>query len=297
MDCPERVWFDLYAKAKSALRTKRQSRDELTVMESRRFCLAETGDRRRTRRLWAAKTSMEHFAMWEPLNQDWMYDELANLGYPCFAHYRSGNPTYTPARFLAHVLDLPKVEARVVDALPWLVYAFPLMEWDWLIREMMLRGRQNRLGFLVDLAIELAEALGETNRVQKLLPHRDLLNLIKLDKEDTLCNEDMSEGSRNLSRNRRSTTAAHWNLVCGMEVKHLHYTPQYEQNMKSCEAMIPETELHDTLKARDTRCLKRPNHKREHLSFSRSWRDGDNASTLRPKQMYVDRDDPADFTL
>src|SRR5258708_39989356 len=84
------------------------------------------------RRLWAAKTSMEHFAMREPLNQDWMYDELANLGYPCFAHYRVGTPTYTPARFLAHVLDLPKVEPRVVAALPWLVYAFPLMEWDWL---------------------------------------------------------------------------------------------------------------------------------------------------------------------
>jgi hypothetical protein len=114
-------------------------------------------------------------------------------------------PTYTPARFLAHVLDLPKVEARVVDALPWLVYAFPLMEWDWLIREMMLRGRQNRLGFLVDLAIELAEALAETDRMRKLLPHRDLLDLIKLDQEDTLCNDDMREGSRTLHRDRRST--------------------------------------------------------------------------------------------
>jgi hypothetical protein len=41
--------------------------------------------------------------------------------------------------------------------------------------------------------------------------------------------------------------------------------------MKSCGAMIPETKLRDTLKARDTRCLKGPNHKREQLSFSRSW--------------------------
>jgi hypothetical protein len=56
-------------------------------------------------------------------------------------------------------MDLSKAESRVVEALPWLVYAFPLMEWDWLIEEMRLRGRQNRLGFLVDLAIELAEAL------------------------------------------------------------------------------------------------------------------------------------------
>jgi hypothetical protein len=239
---------------------------------------------------------MEHLVMWEPLNQDWMYDELANLGYPCFAHYRVGTPTYAPARFLAQVLELPKVEPRVVAALPWLIYAFPLMEWDWLIEEMRVRGRQNRLGFLVDLGIGLAESLGETDRVRRLLPQRDLLNLIKLDKEDTLCNEDMREGTRNLVRNRRSTVAGHWSLLCGMELKHLHYTPHYEQNMKSCEAMIPEMELHDTLKTRDTRCLKRPNHKREHLSFSRSWCDGDQASTLRPREMYVDRDDPADFT-
>jgi hypothetical protein len=239
---------------------------------------------------------MEHFIMWEPLDQHWMYDELANLGYPYFANYRGGTPTYTPARFLAHVLDLPKVEPRVVEALPWLVYVFPLMEWDWLIEDMRLRGRQNRLGFLVDLAIELAEALADTGRVRKLLPQRDLLNLIKLDKEDTLCSEDMREGTRNLRRDRRSTVAAHWNLLCNMELNHLHYTPQYEQNMKSCEAMIPETELHDSLRTRDTRCLKRPNHKREHLSFSRAWRDGDQASTLRPREMDVDRDDPADFT-
>jgi hypothetical protein len=239
---------------------------------------------------------MEYFAMWEPLKQDWMYDELANLGYPYFAHYRGGTPTYTPARFLAHVLDLPKVEPRVVAALPWLVYAFPLMEWDWLIEEMRLRGRQNRLGFLVDLAIELADTLGETARVKRLRPQRDLLNMIKLDQEDTLCNEDMSEGMRNLSRDRRSATAAHWNLACDTELKHLHYTPQYEQNMKSCEAMIPETELHEKLKPFERRCLKRPNHKREHLSLSRAWQDGDQISTLRPRKLWVDRDDPADFT-
>jgi hypothetical protein len=69
--------------------------------------------------------------------------------------------------------------------------------------------------------------------VKRLLPQRDLLNLIKLDKEDTLCNEDIDEGMRNLVRDRRSTVAAHWNIACDMELKHLRYTPHYEQNMKS----------------------------------------------------------------
>jgi hypothetical protein len=77
----------------------------------------------------------------------------------------------------------------------------------------------------VSLAIELAESLGETDRVRRLLPQRDLLSLIKLDKEDTLCNEDMREGMRNLRRDRRPTAAAHRNLVCDMELKHLRYTP------------------------------------------------------------------------
>jgi hypothetical protein len=66
----------------------------------------------------------------------------------------------------------------------------------------------------VDLAIELSEALGETALVKKLLPQRDPLNLIKLDQEDTLCNEDMPQGWRSLRRDRRSTTAARWNLLC-----------------------------------------------------------------------------------
>jgi hypothetical protein len=77
----------------------------------------------------AAKTSMEHFVMWEPFNQAWMHDELANLGYPYFAHYRA-HPYLHSGPLSAHVLDLPEVERRVVDGLPWLVYAFPLMEWD-----------------------------------------------------------------------------------------------------------------------------------------------------------------------
>jgi hypothetical protein len=233
--------------------------------------------------------------MSELSDQDWMYDELANLGYPCFAHYRKGPASYTPGRFLAHVLDLADVEPRIVEALPWLVYAFPLMEWAWLIEEMRRRGRQNRLGFLVDLAIELAEALGEADRVHQLLPQRDLLNMFKLDHEDTLCRLYRTEGMLNRRRDRRSATAARWNIVSDMYLKDLHYTPQYDENMKSCEARIPETGLHDTLKYFEVRCLKRPNHRREHLSLSRAWQDGDLTSTVRPKKQWVDRDDPEDF--
>jgi hypothetical protein len=47
--------------------------------------------------------------MWEPLIQDWMYYELPNLGYSYSAHDRGGTPTYTPARFLAHVLTYQRL--------------------------------------------------------------------------------------------------------------------------------------------------------------------------------------------
>src|SRR6266849_1862133 len=42
------------------------------------------------------------------------------------------------------------------------------MDWDWLLRNAKLRDRQNRLGFAVSLANELAELKNDSGRVRKL---------------------------------------------------------------------------------------------------------------------------------
>ncbi len=80
--------------------------------------------------------------------------ELGALGYPGFSYLR-GKSHYNPARLLFLALDQDSLDRRVVEALPWLAYTYPGMDWEWLTRNAKLNDRQNRLGFVVDLAEEV----------------------------------------------------------------------------------------------------------------------------------------------
>src|ERR1700722_743114 len=82
--------------------------------------------------------------------------DLGALGYPGFSYLR-GKPTHNPAQLLFSALDRPDLDTRVVDALPWLTYTYPDMNWDWLLSNAKLHDRQNRLGFVVTLAEKLAD--------------------------------------------------------------------------------------------------------------------------------------------
>ncbi len=80
-------------------------------------------------------------------------DALGALGYPGFAYLRNGK-RMNPAELLLLALDTEDLPARVVEGLPWLPLAFPNLNWEWLLREAKVRNRQNRLGFILDLARE-----------------------------------------------------------------------------------------------------------------------------------------------
>lgn len=54
--------------------------------------------------------------------------ELGALGYPGFSYLR-GKPHYNPARLLFLALDQDNLDRRVVEALPWLAYTYPEMDW------------------------------------------------------------------------------------------------------------------------------------------------------------------------
>jgi len=60
--------------------------------------------------------------MWEPLIQDWMYYELANLGLSILRTRSRRHPYLHPGPLSCSCADLPEIERRVVGALPWLVY-------------------------------------------------------------------------------------------------------------------------------------------------------------------------------
>ena len=150
--------------------------------------------------------------------------DLGALGYPGFA-YLGKKPACNPALLLWHALDQPDLDTRVVEALPWLVVAYAGMDWEWLRRQAKLHDRQNRLGFVVSLATELANKAGDSACSQTLAQHRAELDRSRLVREDTLCHDSMTRAERKWLEKNRSPEARHWNLLTDLDVKHLSHVP------------------------------------------------------------------------
>jgi len=163
---------------------------------------------------------------WPPLalDESAFKAELGALGYPGFSYLR-GKSHYNPARLLFLALDQSDVDRRVVEALPWVVFTYPDLDWDWLLRNAKLNDRQNRLGFVVDLAEEFAEKAGDTPRKNSLLEKKAFVERSRLVKEDTLSHGSMTQAERKWLRQNRSPKARHWNLLTDLDVRHLAYVP------------------------------------------------------------------------
>ena len=148
--------------------------------------------------------------------------DLAALGYPGFAYVRT-KVRKNPAGVLLAALNEPDLDARVAEGLPWLALTYADMDWDWLVRNVKVCDRQNRLGFAVSLASEAAESKNDTERVRKLRGCLKVLESARLAREDTFCRDSMTEAERKWLREHRSPVARHWNLLTDMKGEHLAY--------------------------------------------------------------------------
>jgi len=149
--------------------------------------------------------------------------ELSNLGYPGFAHFRSGEPDWNPAQLLVNALSEQNLDRRVAEALPWLVLHYPEMNWDWVHREAKLRNLQNRLGFTLALARKLALAKQELEVAAQLGKQEEFLRESLLAKEDTYCNEGMTQAERRWLHTARSPEASVWHVLSDLEPAHLSH--------------------------------------------------------------------------
>jgi transcriptional regulator with XRE-family HTH domain len=149
--------------------------------------------------------------------------QLAGLGYPGFAHLRSGSHKANPAMVVLDALSQKNLETRFSEALPWVVATYPNLRWDWLVRQAKLNDVQNRLGFVVDLARQVAEKSQNQSALAQLSEVSDLLERSLLAREDTLCRESMSEVERNWLAENRSPYAKRWNLLTGLSPEQLSY--------------------------------------------------------------------------
>jgi transcriptional regulator with XRE-family HTH domain len=156
---------------------------------------------------------------------DELKSDLGALGYPGFS-YLSEKPKRNPAQLLLCSLDRSDLDRRVVEALPWLTCKYVDMDWEWLIGNAKLRDRQNRLGFVVGLAKELADKSGEERSSKKLYEKKSALEHSRLMHEDTLCHESMTNAEREWLQKNRPPEARHWNLLTDLHVRHLpHVLP------------------------------------------------------------------------
>jgi hypothetical protein len=117
------------------------------------------------------------------------------------------------------IISSRHLEARLVEALPWLLVNYPKLDWRWLLREAKVNDLQNRLGFVVNVAREVAEKRGSSDAAEVLRHWEGVLENSRLQKEDTFAQGGLTEAERKWLRSNRSKAAAHWNLLTSMSAE------------------------------------------------------------------------------
>jgi transcriptional regulator with XRE-family HTH domain len=149
---------------------------------------------------------------------------LAALGYPGYAHVKPGSPA-NPATVVLEALSERALDARVSQALPWVLARFPDLDWEWLLGQAKLRNLQNRLGFVVTLARQLAERDRSQPALERLEEAERRLEESRLVAETTLGRESMPQSERSWLRLNRPPEAQHWNVLTDLTADQVRHVP------------------------------------------------------------------------
>ena len=158
-------------------------------------------------------------AHWPPVAPAQLASALAGLGYPPFAHLRKRDQKLNPALVVVGALAHSDLEVRIVEALPWVLATFDDLDAEWLLAQCRVMNLQNRLGYLVALAIQVKG----TGAVAHLELALEELNKSRLAHEGTLCRESMAQAERNWVRAHRSAEATDWVLLTTLSADQLNY--------------------------------------------------------------------------
>ncbi len=149
--------------------------------------------------------------------------ELSAMGYSGFSHVKPSSRLKNPAEVLVSALGADKLDARLVEALPWLVAQVPETSWVKVIAAAKVKDLQNRLGFVTSLARAVAERRGEQKEVARLKRREDALAASRLLKEDTLCADSLTEAEKRWIRQNRTAEAEFWRVLSDLKAEHLSY--------------------------------------------------------------------------
>ena len=160
-------------------------------------------------------------------SDDELSRQLSALGYPGYAHLAPARRR-NPAEVLLTALAKDKLDARVAEALPWLLLQHGTLSETskkWLVEQARLRNLTNRLGFTVTLAKQVAERRGETTSdvYRSLVQFEQELFPSRLAGPDTFCQNDLSPRQREWMETARPEAARQWNLLTNWKAEDLQY--------------------------------------------------------------------------
>jgi hypothetical protein len=152
-------------------------------------------------------------------------EELGKLGYPGFAYLRTRRRTKNPAEVLLMALSKEDLEARLTEALPWLLLRYgDGLDASWLLEQTRVHNLQNRLGFVANLARRVAEAAPRyQHRAHVLRQLEQDLDGSRLAREDTLCQTSLPAAKRLWLEENRPPEAKYWNLLTDWRPEMLRY--------------------------------------------------------------------------
>jgi transcriptional regulator with XRE-family HTH domain len=149
---------------------------------------------------------------------------LARLGYPGFAYRKKPGRLQNPGELLLLALSLDELDPRLAEALPWLLLKFEGLNLQDLVDQAKAKDLQNRLGFTVSLAEQVAERNPSLLRsLRKLQQAKQTLERCRLAREDSYGRKETSDRMRAWLHEHRSPDAKHWNLLTDLKVEHLPY--------------------------------------------------------------------------
>jgi len=151
-----------------------------------------------------------------------MTEFLARLGYPGFAYLHPRSQKRHPFEVLLTGLAQKSLEARVAEALPWVVLQYGQSD-PWLVGNARRFNLQNRLGFVVSLARRVAELRSDRPRSAELTELENLLDESRLVKEDAFYRPPRTDSEKEWLRKNRTEDAVHWNMLTDMRPEHLQY--------------------------------------------------------------------------
>ena len=115
------------------------------------------------------------------------------------------------------------LDSRIVEALPWLIFNFPDLDWAEVIKRAKLNDAQNRLGFLMSLAFELAKQSRDENKSALFKELLLTLEKSRLIREDSFRQHYLTETEKAWLKRNRPKEARRWRVLSNLSTDHLVY--------------------------------------------------------------------------